>query len=378
MRCDRGRSGALTGGCAGPEAHAAARRPSAAAAAVRHGFGVVLGEAAGARETGYRIMSSRRPLHAGRAPDAGEASPAEDRPQPRPEASWRDLTKGPLRLEPGLYLAATPIGNLRDMTLRALDALSSADRVLAEDTRQTRRLLDAYGISRRPQPYHEHNAEAVRPSILEALAAGERIVLVTDAGTPLVSDPGYKLARAAIGAGHAVRALPGASAALAALCVAGLPSDRFLFAGFPPSRSGQRRAWLGALSALDATLILFESPRRLAASLADAADLFGADRPAVVARELTKLHEEAVRASLGELAARYAAGPDPRGEIAIVIGPAEARGGQADADAALREALGRLAPAKAAAEVARLTGASKKMLYARALEIKGEDDGAPG
>ncbi len=318
-------------------------------------------------------MSSRRPLPAGRPPDAGEASRANDRPQLRPETPWRDLTKGPSRLEPGLYLAATPIGHLRDVTLRVLDALSDADRILAEDTRQTRRLLDAYGISRRPQPYHEHNAEAARPAILEALAAGERIVLVTDAGTPLVSDPGYKLARAAIEAGHPVRALPGASAALAAISVAGLPSDRFLFAGFPPSKPGQRRSWLDALSGLDATLILFESPHRLAASLADAAAVFGPDRPAVVARELTKLHEEAVRGRLGELAARYAAGPDPKGEIAIVIGPAEDRGAPVDADAALREALGRLPPAKAAAEVAKLTGASKKALYARALAIKGGD-----
>jgi 16S rRNA (cytidine1402-2'-O)-methyltransferase len=317
-------------------------------------------------------MSSRHPLPPGPPESASEASSAPGDPQPRARAGWRDLTKGPLPLAPGLYLAATPIGNLRDVTLRVLDALAEADRILAEDTRQSRRLLDAYGIEAPLQAYHEHNAEQARPAVLAALEAGERILLITDAGTPLVSDPGYKLARAAIEGGHAVHALPGASAAIAGLSVSGLPSDRFLFAGFPPSKAGARRRWYASLAGIEATLILFEAPHRLAASLADAADALGEDRPGAIARELTKRHEETRRGPLGVLAAHYHDAGAPKGEIVLLIGPAPEGAASApeQLDAALRDALTRLSPSQAAAEVARLHGLSKKALYARALALK--------
>lgn len=306
--------------------------------------------------------------------DEREASLPEKSEQALDASSWRDLTRKAQRFDAGLYLAATPIGNLRDITLRVLDALSGADRILAEDTRQTRRLLDAYDIKAALHAYHEHNAESLRPSLIEAIKAGERIVLVTDAGTPLVSDPGYKLARTVIDEGLMVSPLPGASAALAGLCISGLPSDRFLFAGFPPSKQGARVRWYQDLKAIGATLIMYEAPQRLKASLADAYEVFG-PRDAVIARELTKLYEEARRGSLKDLADYYAQAGNPKGEIVLMIAPPDEREGEWDQDridAALRLALEEQGPSGAAAQVAKASGVKKKVLYQRALELKGQ------
>jgi 16S rRNA (cytidine1402-2'-O)-methyltransferase len=286
-------------------------------------------------------------------------------PRPPPPA----LSDAPLA--PGLYLVATPIGNLRDITLRALDVLAAADLVLAEDTRVTGKLLAAYGLSRRLQRYDEHAAARARPKVLAALAAGGRVALVSDAGTPLVSDPGYRLVTQALEAGAAVWPIPGASAALAALSVAGLPTDRFLFAGFPPPRSAARRTFLVGLKSIRATLILFEGASRLGASLADMAAVLG-PRPAAVARELTKLHETIARGDLGALAADPALAA-PKGEVVIVVAPPpeEAASAPEDVDAALTEASLRLSPADAAREVAAATGLPRRDLYRRALALKG-------
>lgn len=273
-------------------------------------------------------------------------------------------------LAAGLYVVATPIGNLRDITLRALDVLAHADLVLAEDTRVAGKLLAAFGLSARLERYDEHGAERTRPRALAALAEGRRVALVSDAGTPLVSDPGYRLVRAAAEAGHPVFPIPGASALLAGLSVAGLPTDRFLFAGFPPPKSAARRAFLDELAGMRATLVFFEGGSRLAASLIDMAAVLG-DREAVVCRELTKLHETIVRGRLPALAAdpRF---ETPKGEIVVLVGPGrEAAATPADVDAALAEALARLKPADAAAEVARALGLPRRDLYRRALELKG-------
>jgi len=282
------------------------------------------------------------------------------------------------RLAPGLYLVATPIGNLRDITLRALEILAAADLVACEDTRVTRKLFDHYGLSAPLTPYHDHNAESARPKILDKLAAGGVIALVSDAGTPLISDPGYKLVRAAAAAGHAVTAAPGASAALMALTVAGLPTDRFLFEGFLPARETARRTRIAALARIPATLVLFESGPRLAATLADLAAALGA-REAAIARELTKLHEEVRRGDLVSLAADYGAGAESRGEIAIVIAPpAEtALPSAADIDALLQAALARTSVKEAVAEVAAATGEPRRAVYTRALALTKGRDGSP-
>jgi 16S rRNA (cytidine1402-2'-O)-methyltransferase len=265
---------------------------------------------------------------------------------------------------------ATPIGNLRDITLRALDVLAAADLVLAEDTRVTGTLLSVYGLSRRLERYDEHAAARARPKVLAVLAGGGRVALVSDAGTPLVSDPGYRLVVEALAAGAAVWPIPGPSAALAALSVAGLPTDRFLFAGFPPPRSAARRTFLEGLRGVQATLILFEGASRLGAALADMADVLG-PRPAAVARELTKLHETVVRGDLAALAADPSLSA-PKGEVVIVIGPpADAAPDLVDLDAALAEALTRLSPADAAREVAAATAEPRRALYQRALALKG-------
>jgi 16S rRNA (cytidine1402-2'-O)-methyltransferase len=272
-------------------------------------------------------------------------------------------------LAPGLYVVATPIGNLRDITLRALDVLAKADLVLAEDTRVSGKLLSAFGLSAKLERYDEHGAERTRPRALAALAEGGRVALVSDAGTPLVSDPGYRLVKEAAAAGHPVFPIPGASALLAGLSVAGLPTDRFLFAGFPPPKSAARRTFLEELAGVRATLVFFEGGSRLAASLADMAAVLG-DREAVVCRELTKLYETVVRGRLSELAAdpRFEA---PKGEIVVLVGPGrEAEATAADADAALADALSRLKPGDAAAEVAKALGLSRRDLYRRALELK--------
>ncbi len=279
-------------------------------------------------------------------------------------------------LAPGLYLTATPIGNAADVTLRALTVLRQCDAIVAEDTRVTARLLAIYGISRPLLTYNDHNAPLMRPKLLERLKAGARLALVSDAGTPLVSDPGHKLVRAASKAGIAVFPVPGASAALAALTASGLPSDRFFFVGFLPAKAGPRRSALEQLRAIPATLIFFESPQRLKDSLADMAELLGA-REAAIARELTKLHEEIRRLPLAELALAYANAPPPKGEITLVVGPPleeNAPGGER-VDALLKAALPFM-PVKAAAQlVAEATGSSRRMVYLRALGLKGQSLG---
>src|SRR3954467_12930481 len=221
---------------------------------------------------------------------------------------------------PGLYVVATPIGNLGDITLRALETLAGVDIIACEDTRITRRLTERYGITAVLKPYHEHNAALARPKILERLAQGASIALVSDAGTPLISDPGFKLVREVSAAGHRVIALPGPSSVLNALSVAALPTDRFFFEGFLPPKETARRARIAELARIPATLVLFESGPRLAGTLSDLAAGLGS-REAVVARELTKLHEEVRRGDLGSLAADYAGGAETRGEMVIVVAP---------------------------------------------------------
>ena len=271
---------------------------------------------------------------------------------------------------PGLYLVATPIGNLRDMTLRALDVLAAADLVLAEDTRVTAKLLTAYGLRARLERCDDHASARAAEIAVERLKAGEVVALVSDAGTPLVSDPGYVVARAAIAEGLPVHPIPGASSLLAALCLAGQPADRVLFAGFLPPKSGARKTMLEELRTGRQTLVFFESGPRLRDSLADMAEVLGA-RPAAVARELTKLYEEAVRGTLSELAADPRCDA-PKGEIVVVVGPGEAEvASAADADAALAEALTRLPPGEAAAEVSKALNLPRKPLYKRALEMQG-------
>jgi 16S rRNA (cytidine1402-2'-O)-methyltransferase len=277
----------------------------------------------------------------------------------------------------GLYIVATPIGNLRDITLRALETLAAADLVACEDTRVTRKLLDHYGIAAAMTPYHEHNAAAARPKLLARLAAGEAIALVSDAGTPLISDPGFRLVIGAREAGHSVFALPGASSVLAALTVSGLPTDRFFFEGFLPSKPGQRRARIAELAAIPATLVLFEAGSRIVASLTDLAEAFG-DRAAAVCRELTKLHEEVRTAPLSALA-QEADVLETRGEFVIVIAPPSepAASSDDDVDDLLREALARLTVKDAVAEIALATGRHRRDVYQRALEIAKDRNGKP-
>ncbi len=273
-------------------------------------------------------------------------------------------------LAPGLYVTATPIGNLGDLTLRARDILGRVDLVLAEDTRVTAKLLSAYNLKPRVERYDDHADEARTEQVLARLAEGARIALVSDAGTPLVSDPGYRLVKAAVARGLTVTPLPGASAALAALSICGLPTDRFLFAGFPPARSAARRGFLEELAPVRATLVFYETGPRLADSLADMAAVLG-PRPAMMARELTKLYETVVRGDLAALALDPRC-QTPKGEIVVVVGPGEARLASADdADRALTEALERAGPAAAAAEVAKALGLNRRDLYRRALELKG-------
>jgi 16S rRNA (cytidine1402-2'-O)-methyltransferase len=272
----------------------------------------------------------------------------------------------------GLLVVATPIGNLGDITLRALEALRGADAIACEDTRVTAKLLARHGIRRPLIAYHEHNAARVEPQLVRRMVAGERIALVSDAGTPLVSDPGEGLVKAAIEADVEIIALPGPSAALAALAVTGLPAEPFFFAGFPPAKSGERRRFLAGLAAVPATLIVYEAPHRLAESLADMAETLG-DRPAAVARELTKLHEEVLRGGLAELARSLGGGAPPRGEIVVVVGPPQPEAGRgADLDSVLREAMARLSLRDAVAEASAITGLPRREVYARALVLQGE------
>jgi 16S rRNA (cytidine1402-2'-O)-methyltransferase len=281
---------------------------------------------------------------------------------------------------PGLYLVATPIGNLGDITLRALETLAGVDIIACEDTRITRRLTERYAISAQLKPYHEHNAALARPKILEKLAQGASIALVSDAGTPLISDPGFKLVREVCAAGFAVTALPGPSSVLTALSVAALPTDRFFFEGFLPPKETARRARLTELSRIDATLVMFESGNRVQDTLADLADIMGG-RDAAICREMTKLHEEVRRAKVSELA-QSAGTLETRGEFVLVIGPpaADAQVMAGDAlDDLLRNSLQRDSVKDAVAQAVELSGRPRREIYARALELakemKGGDDG---
>ena len=288
------------------------------------------------------------------------------------ETVGEDLQSSDVSLPGGLYIVATPRGNARDITLRALDILRGADLIACEDTRVTRKLLNLYGIKTPTLAYHEHNAGKVRPRLLRQLADGVRIALVSDAGTPTVSDPGYRLVREAHECGVLVTALPGASAVLAALAASGLPSDRFMFVGFLPPKKGPRQAALAELAAVQATLILFESAPRLAASLRDCADILG-PREAMVARELTKLYEEFRPGNLVELAEHYRQAGKPKGELVILIRAAEG-GPAADDDeieALLVQAMARASVKDAVAEVAAATGAPRRQVYALALALRG-------
>jgi 16S rRNA (cytidine1402-2'-O)-methyltransferase len=290
-------------------------------------------------------------------------------------ASAALLASAPASLAPGLYVVATPIGNLSDVTLRALSVLASADLVLCEDTRVTRRLLDRYDLRPRLLAYHDHNAATVRPRVLARLGEGAVIALVSDAGTPLVSDPGCKLVAAAIEAGHKVFPVPGASAALAALVAAGLPTDRFFFEGFLPAKSGQRKSRISELVAIPATLVLYETGPRLAASLADLAAALGG-RHAAVCRELTKVFEEIRRAPLDVLAAHYAKADAPKGEIVLVIAPPGAESAilaPNALDEKLASALDTMSVKDAADSVAATTGLRRREVYQRALALAGRE-----
>ena len=276
-------------------------------------------------------------------------------------------------IEPGLHIVATPIGNLGDVTLRALATLAGADAILAEDTRISSRLTSRYEIATPLIAYHEHNAAQSRPRILERLSQGQALALISDAGTPLISDPGYKLVAEAVAAGISVTSLPGPSAALTALTLSGLPTDRFFFEGFLPPKSAARRERANALARVPATLIFYEAPGRLADSLADLAAELG-PRPAAVARELTKVFEEIRRGDLAGLAAEYAAGAPPKGEIVIVVGPPSPEPVLAP-DALDREilaALEALSVKDAAAAVAARTGLPRREVYGRTLQLAGE------
>ena len=279
---------------------------------------------------------------------------------------------------PGLYLVATPIGNLGDIGLRALGVLTAADVIACEDTRVSRRLTEHYAIATPLMSYHEHNAAEARPKILARLSAGEIVALISDAGTPLISDPGYRLAREASAAGHVVTAVPGASSVLTALSLSGLPTDRFFFEGFLPPKEAARQKRIAELARIPATLVLFETGPRIGAALADLAQGLGA-RDASVCRELTKLHEEVRRASLDSLARDYENGAETRGEFVIVIAPPVEQPPQAeDVDELLRRSLSRLSVKDAVNEVASATGVSRRDVYQRALDLtKEHDDGAP-
>ena len=287
-------------------------------------------------------------------------------------------TVGAPSLPGGLYLVATPIGNLGDISLRALETLAAADVIACEDSRVTRKLIEHYGIATQLTPYHEHNAAEARPRLLARLADGQSVALVSDAGTPLISDPGYKLVRAACAAGHAVTAVPGASAVLTALSAAGLPTDRFFFEGFLPPSQAARQRRIAALASIPASLVLFESGPRLPAALADLASTLGS-RDAAICRELTKLHEEIRRGPLDELARHYAAGGETRGEIVIVVAPPRGGGKNADdIDELLRRALARVSVKDAVGEVAFATGRPRREVYQRALALtKDGDHGLP-
>jgi len=283
----------------------------------------------------------------------------------------KTATRAAQSLDAGLYVVSTPIGNLRDITLRAIDTLKAVDEILAEDTRVARRLLDAHDIRAKLSPYHDHNGAKRRPEILGKLADGAVIALISDAGTPLVSDPGWKLARAVLDAGHRVFPIPGASALLAGLVASGLPSDRFMFCGFLPAKTTARKKQATSLAAVPATLVFYESGPRLAACLSDLAETLGPDREAAVARELTKLFEETRRGTLSDLAAHYTTNGPPKGEIVLLVGPpGEVEITQKMIDMALHAALQTGSLKQAAADVAQQLGIPKRDAYQRGLVLK--------
>jgi 16S rRNA (cytidine1402-2'-O)-methyltransferase len=301
-------------------------------------------------------------------------SPADS--EPRHYAPFGEAIAAP-KPDGGLYLVATPIGNLGDISLRALELLAGADVIACEDTRVTGKLTQRYGIKTPLFAYHEHNAGEARPKILARLAQGHSVALVSDAGTPLISDPGYKLVRATAEAGYTITALPGASAVLGALNVAGLPTDRFFFEGFLPAKQTGRQKRIAELANIPATLVLFESGPRLGAALADLTAGLGS-RQAAICRELTKLHEEIRRGDLPSLAQAYAEGAETRGEIVIVVAPPPDEEASADdLDEMLRRALTRVSVKDAVGEVALATGRPRREVYKRALELeKDAGDGA--
>jgi 16S rRNA (cytidine1402-2'-O)-methyltransferase len=285
------------------------------------------------------------------------------------------MTQVPMheKLEPGLYIVATPIGNLSDLSPRAAFVLANADLIAAEDSRVTAKLLRHIGTKRPMTPYHDHNADAVRPGLV-AQMHDKAVALVSDAGTPLISDPGFKLVREARAAGVTVTTIPGPCAAIAALTLAGLPTDRFAFLGFLPAKAGARRSAIAEAARFPGTLVFYESGPRLGAALAALREGLG-EREAAVAREISKLFEECVTGTLSELAGRYAAAP-PKGEIVIVVGPpaaAEPASGS-ELDAALREALREATPSRAAAQVAASLGLPKRDVYARAVALHAEEE----
>lgn len=277
------------------------------------------------------------------------------------------------RLEPALYIVSTPIGNLGDITVRALETLAAAGVIACEDTRVTATLTQRFSLKTPLMAYHEHNADKQRPKILETLSAGEAVALVSDAGTPLVSDPGYRLVRDVLAEGFQVVPIPGASAPLAGLVASGLPSDTVLFAGFLPQKGGPKTRRLEELAKIPATLVLFESPHRTGATLQLMSDVLGADREGVVARELTKRFETFERGTLAELATRFD-GAQVKGEIVILIGPPEDRpeASSADLDSLLLAALGDMPVSAAAKKVAKATGLDRSDVYKRALELKAD------
>lgn len=311
------------------------------------------------------IPSSRR--------DAARKQPSGPTPESKPAvfSEKEAVAQLPAELSAGLYVVATPIGHAADITLRALAVLRAVDVIACEDTRVTAKLLAMYGIARPLARYDDHTAATAAPVLADRIKSGARVALVSDAGTPLISDPGYRLVRTCADLGLAVIPVPGPSAILAALAVAGLPTERFLFAGFSPVRAAARRRFYAELAALPATLVIMEAPHRLIASLADMAEVFGA-REAVVARELTKMFEEVRRGRLDELAREYRAREAVKGEVTIVVAPPSAPTTPtlAEIDERLQEALKEGTVRTAAALVAEATGLPKRHLYARALQLK--------
>ncbi len=312
------------------------------------------------------VMSSDKP--------SSKASEARD--TSRVSGEPKTATRAAQSLDAGLYVVSTPIGNLRDITLRAIDTLKAVDEILAEDTRVARRLLDAHDIRAKLSPYHDHNGAKRRPEIMQKLADGGVIALISDAGTPLVSDPGWKLARSALDEGHQVFPIPGASALLAGLVASGLPSDKFMFCGFLPTKTAARKKQAARLADIPATLVFYESGPRLAACLSDLAEMLGPDREAAVARELTKLFEETRRDTLANLAAHYTEHGHPKGEIVVLIGPpGEVEITEEVIDAALTAALETSSLKQAAADIAAKYGVAKRDVYQRGLALKADMDG---